>query len=139
MYHVEATLNTKFSCYSSFRKVVAVFTYRVFMGSYWKILAETGWLRLFMVIISYLLKKFTTIVKVQISLESSKENIGNCMAEGVLVQISNLASGYGVTVYFHVLYFRTSSFIHGGFYSLCIVCFTVWLIFIDVHISFSFY
>jgi len=90
-------------------------------------------------IISYLLKKFTTIVKVQISLESSGENIGNCMAEGVFVQISNLASGYGVTVLFLVLYFRTSSFIPGGFYSLCIVCFTVWLIFIDVHISFYFY
>lgn len=86
MYHLEATSNIKLSCYSSFRKVVAVFTYRVFMGSYWKILAETGWLRLFMVIISYLLKKFTTIVKVQISLESSKENIGNSMAEGVFVQ-----------------------------------------------------
>lgn len=86
MYHLEATSNIKLSCYSSFRKVVAVFTYRVFMVSYWKILAETGWLRLFMVIISYLLKKFTTIVKVQISLESSKENIGNSMAEGVFVQ-----------------------------------------------------
>lgn len=73
MYHLEATLNIKLSCYSSFRKVDAVFTYRVFMGSYWKILAETGWLRLFM-------------VKVQISLESSKENIGNCMAEGAFVQ-----------------------------------------------------